>query len=363
MGVGMIAKSAGQMVPTFKQMLSQKAAQRLPSVDEMLAGLAAQDAFLDRNIGGIQQPSFSAPILMQNPSGAPMLFYPTPPLPQHMLTRQGTPTPLRSSRSLQEITNMQTTFAGLGVQDPLIDQDMLAPPGNGHNGKRSRRGQRSNRALAQRADSEYARFMDELNEESRLRGDTLLNGDALSGHAQAQVRFNIQPPSPMKATSGENAAEKNGSERNELVEPEEQEAWSDLMTSPERKIPSHHLNPAVFDGSTGSFIVPPRRGPHLLAATRPSTQSPRLPVLQNGRNSAPLPPRSRPALLSPNDLIQGQGHDGAGTSLDVAAAVRQRFAAESNLIFGEKPGSVSSRDPSPAGTLRRTVSGRRLYEK
>jgi len=230
--------------------------------------------------------------------------------------------------------------------------------------KKTRRGQRSNRALAQKADQEYARFMDEMNQESRKRGDTILAGDIMSGHAQAQVRFNLQPPSPMPKGTDEGIVMDDGGpvldesdNKSEKVEREEQEAWSDLMQSPER-VSVHNLNPAVFDAGSASFMVPPKRGPHLLAASRPATQSPQVPILQDGRNSVPA--RTRPALLSPIEMLQGRG----STPMDLGA-IRQRLSAESNLIFGEKPGSVSSRNPSPApdGSHRNGSLGRRLYEK
>lgn len=261
---------------------------------------------------------------------------------------------------------MQSGFGNLGVDDPFADHNMLTPQGMLGGGasaefrKRNRRGQRSNRgAFSQRADSEYARFMDEMNADSRSRGDEFLAGDMLSGHASAQITLNIQPPSPLPKTSANDDDEFDDDEDGETVKPEEQEAWSDLMTSPDRKVPAHHHNPAIFDAATASFIVPSRRSPHLLAATRPPTQSPPLPALQGGRNS--VPPRSRPALLSPIEMLQG-ARDSNANSLDIAA-LRQRLTAESNLIFGERPGSISTRDPSPAGTLRRSVSGRRLYER
>jgi hypothetical protein len=352
-----LARAMGQ--PTFKEMLSQKAAQRLPSIDEMLAGLAAEDAYLARNSGGAQinrnpgSDQFSNPVL-QYIDGHQVVYYPTTALPpRDMLPHLTNPTALGSSHARQDLASLQGSLAGLNVEDSSTGQDMLASQSN--NQKKTRRGQRNNRGLAQKADSEYARYMDELNEESRIRGDSMLGGDAMSGHVRAQVRFSIQPPSPMRPMSGEGEVEYADVKGKKNAQPDEQEAWSDLMTSPNRLLPSHHLNPAVFDGSTGSFVVPPKQIPHLLAVSRPATESPSVPT---GRASAPI--RSRPSLLSPIDVLPRQ--DGNGVPVD-SGALRKQFEVESNLIFGEKPGSISSRDTSPAGTSRRSTSGRRLYEK
>jgi hypothetical protein len=352
----MLARAMGQ--PTFKEMLSQKAAQRLPSIEEMIAGLAAQDAYLARNPGDAEvnrnpgSDQLPTPVL-QYIDGHPVVYYPATALPPHdMLPRLTNPIASGSSHARQDLAGLQGSLAGLDVEDRSNGQDMLASQSNHQ--KKTRRGQRSNRALAQKADSEYAHYMDELNEESRLRGDTMLGGDAMSGHVRAQVRFSLQPPSPMKPISGQGEVEY-ADVKGKNVQPDEQEAWSDLMTSPNRVLPSHHLNPAVFDGSTGSFIVPPKSIPHFLAVSRPATESPRVPA---GRASAPI--RSRPSLLSPIDALQRRG--GNGVDVD-SGALRKELEAESNLIFGEKPGSISSRDTSPAGTSRRSTSGRRLYEK
>ncbi|KAE9374220.1 hypothetical protein N431DRAFT_481485 [Stipitochalara longipes BDJ] len=339
---------------------------RLPDIGEMLAGqgLGGQDIMHGNNAAGVHNYGLRG-LMTQDPPGD-QLFFHAPFSSREMLARADTPThpPLRSSHSLQDMNMMQTAFGDIGTDDPyanqgmLTSQGMLAPAPEFR--KRARRGQRSNRALAEKANDEYARFMDEINDESRNRGDTILAGDMLSGHAQAQVRFNLQPPSPLpKANTDEGIVLDDDDKKSQKVESEEQEAWSDLMQSP-KSIPEHHLNPAVFDAGTASFMVPPKRGPHLLAATRPSTQSPQVPVLQDGRNS--VPPRSRPVLLSPIDMLQRQGR--VDTPLDIGA-IRQRLTAESNLIFGEKPGSVSSRNPSPApdGLRRSASTGRRLYEK
>lgn len=70
------------------------------------------------------------------------------------------------------------------------------------NGRRGGRGKDG-----KTADSEYAKYLDELNEESRRNGDPLLMGDRFSGHAylQRQVRpsedvgFEFDPPTPVMA--------------------------------------------------------------------------------------------------------------------------------------------------------------------
>jgi hypothetical protein len=273
---------------------------------------------------------------------------------------------LQSGASPQDVTDLQNKLAAqhLGDHNLAVNQGMLGVPdtmGNGHTQdekKKTRRGGRSH-GHVRKADTEYGRFMDELNEESRRQGDTILAGDRLSGHAQAQVRFNIQPPSPMARSLAENEADDDDVERQE-VKPEEQAAWSTLMTNPSRpQAPAYHLNPPVFDPATTSYVTPIRPGQHLSSATRPPTQSPNVAVLQEGRQSEP--PRERPTLLSP---IAFPGRD---IPIDINV-IRRRLGgapgptiSQDNRIFGELPGSIS-RDPSP-GSLQRSTSGRRLYEK
>jgi len=65
-------------------------------------------------------------------------------------------------------TNWRGSFARIDVARA---QGMLAPAPECN--KPIRRGQRSNRALAQKADQEYARFMDEMNQASRKRGGAM----------------------------------------------------------------------------------------------------------------------------------------------------------------------------------------------
>jgi hypothetical protein len=342
---------------------------RLPSIEEMLAGgMCAPATIYNGNIGVRHNLGFPGP-MTEYPLGGQILFH-APIRAREMLPRACTPTPppLRSSLSLQEITNMQNRFGNLGVEDSFGDQAMVTPQYKFGGGsitdlrKRNRRDQRSNRIalsrFSQRANSEYARFMDEMNAESRSRRDEFLAGDMLSGHAQALITLSIQPPSPSSKTHENGEDELDDEEDNEMVKPEEQVAWSDLMTSPDSKLPAHRHHPAIFDTATASSNVPLRRSPHLLSATRPPTQSPRLSILQDGRKS--VPPRSRPALLSPIDMLQHRNR--SRSPMDIAA-IRERLTAQSYLIFGEKPGSVSSREPSPAGKWKQSVSGRRLYEK
>ena len=349
---------------------------RLPDFGQMLAGegFGGQDMMYMGNMAGVHNYGLRGPMAHSMPED--QLFQHSQFGAREMEARVDTPTPLRGGYSSQDMNMMQMGFGNMGLDDPYVDQGMLgSQPMNGAQGmvapapqvnKPTRRGQRSNRALAQKADQEYARFMDEMNQESRKRGDTILAGDMLTGHAQAQVRFNLQPPSPLPKGTDEGVVLDEGGvmldendKKSEKVEREEQQAWSDLMQSPER-VSDNNLNPAVFDAGSASFMVPPKRGPHLLAASRPATQSPQVPILQDGRNS--VPPRTRPTLLSPIEMLSGQGR--GGTPMDLGV-IRERLAAENNLIFGEKPGSVSSRNPSPApdGIHRSASMGRRLYEK
>jgi hypothetical protein len=311
------------------------------------------DAILNGTIGGTvgaQNIGLRGPV-MQNASGGP-LFYGA-----HML---GISSPLQSSMTVQDITNFQMKLAAqnnLGGQGPLGAQYTRYGEDIQDEKKWSRRRGRS-RGLAQKADTEYGRYMDELNDESRSRGDTILTGDAMSGHARAQVRFNLQPPSPLPRSGPTQVKneEKYDDDEDEEVEAE-QDAWSNLMTGSIRlNGPAHHLNPAVFDPGTSSFVTPMQSCQHLPSATRPPTRSPNVAVHQTGRQSEP--PRTRPVLLSP---IQFQGRDIPNTPLDFNM-LRGRLDAKDNRIFGELPGNIS-RDPSPGVGLQSSTSGRRLYEK
>jgi hypothetical protein len=332
--------------------------QSFPIVNTMLAG-QTQPVFLHPN-SGIPSFGFHGPLVQQPLVGHSLMAAPLVAAPLGG-GRPGTPYPvLRSSYSMQDITNMQRSFGNLNIEDPFLNCDTLAPPvmrGNTTTPepKKTRRGQRSNRALARQADIEYSRYLDELNQESRGQGDALLEGDMMSGHAK--VRIQLQPPSPLKMGGKSGIEDDDEADEEERIDGEGQQAWADLMTSPERKIPGHHLSPAVYDSTTGSFIVSAKRNPHILAATRPPTESP---VVQDGRKSVPT--RSRPALLSPINFGKGQERSSTVNPED-SATTRKQLTAESNLIFGEKPGSVSSRDPSPAGGLRRSASSRRWFEQ
>jgi hypothetical protein len=269
--------------------------------------------------------------------------------------------------SLQEITQLQNKLAG---HDDLGDQDgsqATRRGGNNQDPKRRIRRRRT-RGMAQKADIEYGRDMDELNKESRGRGETILAGDIMSGHARAQVRFNLQPPSPMGLSRGllqDDDAEYDAEDDEEDVEADEQDAWSNFMTDRFRlQTPAHHLNPAVFDPTTSSFVTPVQPGQHLPAVSRSPSASPNISVFETGRQSEP--PRTRPTLLSPIDF---QGRGTSITPPDITA-LRQRAlnshamstGMQENRIFGELPGKIS-RDPSPGIGLNRTGSGRRWFEQ
>lgn len=352
--------------------LGQNIGRKLPGGQNTLGGqdFAVSHEVLDGSVGGtvgVRHYGLHGPVIQHPPDGT-LAFDASYggsfdveglPTPQHSST-------LQSGASPQDVTDLQNKLAAqhLGDHNLAVNQGMLGVPdtmGNGHTQdekKKTRRGGRSH-GHVRKADTEYGRFMDELNEESRRQGDTILAGDRLSGHAQAQVRFNIQPPSPMARSQAENEADDDDVERQE-VKPEEQAAWSTLMTNPSRpQAPAYHLNPPVFDPATASYVTPIRPGQHLSSATRPPTQSPNVAVLQEGRQSEP--PRERPALLSP---IAFPGRD---IPIDINVIRRCLGGApgptisQGNRIFGELPGSIS-RDPSP-GSFQRSTSGRRLYEK
>jgi hypothetical protein len=305
---------------------------------------------------------------MQHPPGGTLAFgasYSGSFVAENLLVSQHSST-VQGGASLHDVISLQNRLTAQHLDDHnlALNLGMLGVPdgmGNGYapdEKKKIRRGGRS-RGHVRKADTEYGRFMDELNEESRRQGDTILAGDRLSGHAQAQVRFNIQPPSPMARSQAENEGDNDKVERHE-VKPEEQAAWSTLMTNPSRlQTPAYNLNPPVFDTATASYVTPIQPGQHLSSATRPPTQSPNIAILQEGRQSEP--PRERPALLSP---ITFPGRE-IPVDLDV---IRRRLGSalisngvQDNRIFGELPGSIS-RDPSP-NSLQRNTSGRRLYEK
>lgn len=76
----------------------------------------------------------------------------------------------------------------------------------------------------------------------------------------ALVSIYTHPIVPMIATAPEDEADDEEVEHQE-VKPEEQAAWSNLMTNPSRlQGPAYHLNPPVFD-------------PALLPTSLPSTYS------------------------------------------------------------------------------------------
>ena len=61
---------------------------------------------------------------------------------------------------------------------------------------------------------------------------------------------------PIIATAPKNEADDEEVEHQE-VKPEEQAAWSNLMTNPFRlQGPAYHLNPPVFDPVTASYVTP-----------------------------------------------------------------------------------------------------------
>jgi hypothetical protein len=169
--------------------------------------------------------------------------------------------------------------------------------------------------IGQRADREYARYLDELNEESRRQGEAVLEGDRISGHAQMQVRFNIQPPSPSQA-SATAATEARSQEETD---------WADLKTSASMLNHQVHLvNPAVLDPVTAAFSNSSHfLGHHTAASSRPASQSSDI-DLPTGRLSEP--PRDRPINLSP---LLGNGIGGLvnQNGLDLNA-VRRRFGIQ-----------------------------------
>jgi hypothetical protein len=185
--------------------------------------------------------------------------------------------------------------------------------------------------IGQRADREYARYLDELNEESRRQGETVLEGDRFSGHAQLQVRFNIQPPSPSQA-SATAATEARSQEETD---------WADLKTSASMLNHQVHLaNPAVLDPVTAAFSNSSHfLGHHTAASSRPASQSSNIISLPTGRLSEP--PRDRPLNLSP---LLGNGISGLVTqnALDLNA-VRRRFGIQHHAdVPGEATRSSSA---------------------
>jgi hypothetical protein len=196
--------------------------------------------------------------------------------------------------------------------------------------------------IGQRADREYARYLDELNEESRRRGQTVLEGDRLSGHAQMQVRFNIQPPSPSQA-SAMAATEARSQEETD---------WADLKTSASMLNHQVHLaNPAVLDpvtaaSSNSSHFL----GHHTAASSRPASQSSDIMDLPTGRLSEP--PRDRPTFLSP---LLGNGIGGLANqnALDLNA-VRRRFGLQHQA---DVPGAATRSSSTHSSRADESCSG------
>jgi len=73
---------------------------------------------------------------------------------------------------------------------------------------------------------------------------------------------------PIIATAPKDEADDEGVEHQE-VKPEEQAAWSNLMTNlSQLQGPAYHLNPPVFDPATASYVTPV----HLLKSPAPSME-------------------------------------------------------------------------------------------
>jgi hypothetical protein len=171
--------------------------------------------------------------------------------------------------------------------------------------------------IGQQADQEYARYLDELNEESRRQGHTILEGDRMSGHCQ--VRFTLHPPSPLQGSATTNAE----------VHSQEDTDWADLKTSAkilDRKV--HLANPAVFDPVTAAFANSSNfLGHQTAASSRPASQSPSIFGLPTGRLSEPPPGRSS---FIPPDLgtrISGAIKVSGSKGLDLDTA-RRNFAVK-----------------------------------
>jgi hypothetical protein len=190
--------------------------------------------------------------------------------------------------------------------------------------------------IGQRADREYARYLDELNEESRRQGQAVLEGDILSGHAQLQVRFNIQPPSPSQASATVDTEARS----------QEETDWADLKTSASMLNQQVHLaNPEVLDPVTAAFSNCSHfLGHHTAASSRPASQSSDTMDFATGRLSEP--PRDRPTFLSP---LLGNGIGGLANqnALDLNA-VRRRFGVQHQTDVPGAPTRSSSAHSSRA---------------
>jgi len=257
---------------------------------------------------------------------------------------------------------------------------------NGVEAKKKYRRRGGRGRLGQKADSEYAKYLDEMNQLSRENGDEVLHGDVVSGHAASQVRFAVQPPSPspMRATMQDEYSDE---EEFEEIASREQADWAKLMTGPATlAASSYQRTPGVFDPVNGTFVNSTSLSQaHAQAASaRPPTSSSSSDLAsQAGRQSAPTlrPPMARSAFSF-------EPRTNNGSNLDVAAIRRgfisqlgsvgglsrpssahspsaddgQRGAFLDNRIFGELPGSIS-REPSPSGLGGRLPLGRRLFEQ
>lgn len=185
------------------------------------------------------------------------------------------------------------------------------------------------------ADVESARYFDELNNESRNAGSSVLTGDMING----QPILRLEPPSQigdlLRATAEARRMQDNG-------QPDQfDQEWVDLVSGRRSEWRSAQSGSAVPTTTSGpsyfsSLIAGGRRPSQPQAASTRAGTPAAGGQAEEGRNSAP--PTTRPRLLSPIQFESPNNVQG--------------------MIFGVRPGNVfhqPSRDPSPA-------AGRRLYE-
>jgi hypothetical protein len=225
------------------------------------------------------------------------------------------------------------------------------------------------RVVQQQTNRQYARFLDEMNNESRVVGSTMLMGDAVSG----QPAIKIDPASPNELA---HPSVLKTMFRRHVRKPttEVEEDWDNVTTPPRMNLHGLSTVGNVHRVLQGSSMLSPVQFGDTLASQ------------QNRNSSAPLHPCQ--SMLSPTDsshskenminhrvwsLPMGHSHQpcpkensdplsAAGVNGGTRSVVQRSSSSFGNTIFGLAPGTIS-RNPSPPNGLRQALRGRRLFDR
>ncbi|KAF4632963.1 hypothetical protein G7Y89_g5167 [Cudoniella acicularis] len=192
--------------------------------------------------------------------------------------------------------------------------------------------------IEERANQVYAQMLDELNNESRARGENFLRGDLINGEPIVQV----VPPSPFPVFNGHNgnglAAFTPLGENGQIIGQEFTLQPPLQQPQPQGPVPSFLVRP--------SFLYRP--------------------------NSYPPPGFPPGFATSPSSRIQSPtSSQFSGLGNPILPVINSNRAASGSvpargdgLIFGQVPGTIS-REPSPNTQLNRALAAgrRRLYEQ